>query len=157
MILDTGPIRELVCYHAVHQLRFHRLSGELGHFKNREAYDSCSHFLGSFPHKLTSASVVAELYNWIKRTDRDGQSRLWGQIYDEFRNMGMDEEVVKLLEMPIDLVTHHGPVDVSLLKLAEQHRPRHAVILTLDSWLWNECQKARIDSRLLSQVCHSGE
>jgi len=70
--------------------------------------------------------------------------------------MGMNEEVIKLLDMPIDVVAGHGPVDASLLELAKRHLNRNPVILTLDSHLHAECLKAQIRSDLLIQVCHPG-
>src|ERR1700691_2685612 len=99
LILDTGPIRELVLFHAVDQLQFEGLRGNLKWIVEQDAYIRCTQFIGSFHRKTTSASVVAELNCWIRETDRTGRERLWNQVFDEFRGMRMDEEVVKLLEL----------------------------------------------------------
>lgn len=152
LILDTGPIRELVLFHAVDQLQFERLRGNLKWIVEQDSYIRCTQFIGSFHKKLTSASVVAELNCWIRETDPTGRERLWNQVFDEFREMGMDEEVVKLLEMDIRSVTTFGPVDVSLLKLARRHERLSPLVLTIDSGLQGACEKAGLRVRHLREI-----
>lgn len=99
---------------------------------------------------------MAELHRWIRKTDSSGQKKLWERVYEEFRNIGMDEEVVRLLDMQIELVAQHGPVDISLLELARRHLHLSPTILTVERWLALECVRARIGSaRLLIDVCHA--
>ena len=156
LILDTGPIRELILYHAVYDLGFQSLSPQLNPYFHRSAYEQLSNFLGLFRERTTSASVVAELHRWIRdQTDAGGHRQLWEQIYQEFRNMGMNEEVIKLLDMPIGVVALQGPVDASLLEMARRHLDRNPVILTVDSWLASECKKTQVASAFhLIEVCH---
>jgi hypothetical protein len=148
LILDTGPIRELVTFHAVDQLGFESLGRELRFINDRESYDRCSKFVASFRRKTTSASVVAELYHWIRDTGRAGQARLWNRVYELFREMGMDEEVVRLVEMAsademgLALLTRLGPVDVSLMGLARRHAKVDALVLTTDGPLCDQCERA---------------
>jgi hypothetical protein len=121
--------------------------------KAPESYRRCGQFIGSFKSKTTSASVVAELYAWIRKTKPDsGHKELWNILYEEFRNMGMDEEVVRLLEMDIRLVARFGPVDVSLLGLVRRHVSREPLVLTIDSALQGECMKAGYRVRHLEEV-----
>src|SRR6266404_6942566 len=120
LILDTGPIRELVLFHAVDQYRFEGLRGELRFIRDRRSYLRCAKFIASFRGKTTSASVVAELNSWIRKTDATGQTKLWNRVYEEFWSMGLDEEVVRLVDMELDFVARFGPVDVSLFELARR-------------------------------------
>jgi len=153
VIIDTGPIRELITYHAVYGFGFDRLRADLKHLVTAEAYENCGRFLTSFRKRITSASVVAELYLWIRYTDRTGQKRLWERAREEFENMGIEENVVPFLDMDLDLVAKYGPTDVSLIEIARRNLPHKPVILTLDSHLYSECWKAQIDSSLLREVC----
>ena len=73
--------------------------------------------------------------NWIRETERTGQERLWNRVYEEFREMGMDEQVVKLLEMDIGLVTRFGPIAVSLLEIARRNVHLRPLVLTVDRHL----------------------
>jgi len=100
----------------------------------------------------TSASVVVELYHWIRETEPHGQSKLWSRVYDEFKNMGMDEEVVKLSDMDPTFVLRFGPVDGSLLELARRHVARKPMILTTDLPLYGECKKAGLSVSHIHEV-----
>jgi len=152
LILDTGPIRELVLFHAVSEFKLEKLRRSLRFINDAESYDRCSQFVASFTNTMTtSASVVVELYHWIRETEPHGQSRLWRRVYEEFRNMGMDEEVIRLLEMDVDFVLRFGPVDASLLELARRHAASNPLILTTDSPLYGECKKSGLN------VCHIDE
>lgn len=149
LLLDTGPIRELVLFHAVEEFRFESLRPKLRFIKHPTAYRQCSEFIASFRTKTTSASVVAELYHWIRDTDRTGQQKLWNRVYEEFENMRMEEEVVRLLEMNRGLVARLGPVDVSLFELARCHDIQRPVLFTAESrrygGLYKECKDAGIN------------
>ena len=154
-ILDTGPIWELVLYNAVKQLGFASLKGDLQYFVRPEAYENCGDFLSTFAGKTTSASVVVELYGRIQRTQpKKGHPQLWELVYEEFKNMRMGEEVVKLLEMDVNLVAKYGPTDASLLEIARRSRAQEAVILTVDGEFHARCKKERISSQLLIEVCN---
>lgn len=154
LIMDTGPIWELILYRAVKELGFAGLKRNLTYFVDSEAYETCGNFLSSFRKKTTSASVVAQLHTFIRGTDRQGRRQLWAQVYDEFEKMGMDEDVVRLLDMDPDLIAKYGPTDVSLLEIARRNLKQRPVILTLDSPLHSECRKAGIQSELLIEVCN---
>jgi hypothetical protein len=155
LIVDTGPIWELVLYRAVEELRFSSLRRDLKYLVSHETYENCGSFLAGFGRKTTSASVVAELYRRIRHTEpRGGHPHLWKQVYEEFKSMGMGEDVVKLLDMDVDLVTKYGPTDVSLLEIARRNLTKRPVVLTLDRQLHAECKKAQIRSELLIEVCN---
>lgn len=154
VIVDTGPIWELVLYHAANQLGFTSLGRKLTHFVSSEAYDNCGTFLSTFRKKTTSASVVAQLHRFIRETEQKGQRQLWNRVYEEFESMGMDEDVVKLLNMDLELVARHGPTDVSLIEIARRNLSQKPVILTLDGRLHSECMRAGIKAVLLIEVCN---
>jgi hypothetical protein len=153
LILDTGPIRELVLFYAVSEFRLEKLRKTLRFIKDQESYEKCSGFVGSFRGRTTtSASVVAELYHWIRTTEPFGQSKLWRRIYEEFRDMGMDEEVVKLVDMDPVFVTRFGPIDVSLMGLARRHVGRNPVILTADWPLYGQCKSSGFHVSFIEEV-----
>ncbi len=152
LILDTGPIRELVLFHAVDQYGFLGLRPSLQCIRDRDSYVRCGKFIGSFRTKTTSASVVAELNYWIRKTEITGQEKLWNRVYEEFREMRMDELVVKLLEMDRGRVTAFGPVDISLLEIARRKRDLSPLVLTMDGRLHSECERAGFRAKHLFEV-----
>src|SRR5208337_4766436 len=82
LILDTGPIRELVLFQAVDLYGFEGLRPNLQCIFDRDSYIRCTKFIRSFHKKTTSASVVAELNYWIRETDRTGHEKLWHRVYE---------------------------------------------------------------------------
>lgn len=152
LILDTGPIRELILNHAVFHFGFERLRHRLRWLTTPASYARCSEFIASFKLKTTSASVVAELNHWIRETEKHGRARLWRQAYDEFRNMEVNEEVVPLAAMDIEMVTRFGPVDASLIELAKRRQPEYPLVLTIDSELCGQCKRAGFGVRLLQEL-----
>ena len=152
LILDTGPIRELVLFHAVDEYGFEGLRRSLQYISNPDSYARCSKFIGSFRNKTTSASVVAELNCWIRDTERTGQERLWNRVHEEFREMRMDEQVVKLLEMDIRQVTTFGPVDVGLFEIARRNANLSPLVLTVDRPFFRECLRAGLRVQLLQNL-----
>lgn len=152
LILDTGPIRELVVFHAVEVYGFEGLRRSLRHIFDRVSYGRCTKFIGSFRNRTTSASVVAELYFWIRETERTGQERLWNRVREEFRGMRMGEEVVKLLEMDIGQVAKFGPVDISLFEIARRNGNISPLVLTVERPFYRECVRAGLRAQLLQYL-----
>jgi len=71
--------------------------------------------------------------------------------------MGMDEGVMKLLEMPQDLVAEIGAVDVSIVELGRSLGLPKSLVLSVDSALITECQRAGLNARHLVEVIANGE
>lgn len=154
LILDTGPLWELLLFDAVHRLRFHSLRKHIEYLSDGERFSGFSRFVSVFRHKSTTPSVVAELSAKIVRTDPSGRLKMWIQLRDEFVNMGMDEEIVKFLEMPIDLVGRYGVVDQSVLELARRHARFRPQIVTVDGKLAAECRRAGLQAFHLSEILY---
>lgn len=152
LIFDTGPLWELVLYSAVHNLRFISLENELGHLKSLSSYQNLSTFVATFPRKTTTPHVVAEISSRIIRTEQKGHSSIWGLVYREFSSMGMDEDVLKLLEMPQRLVADFGAVDASVLTLASRLAGIKPLVLSIDSALIAECRRAGVKAMNLWEV-----
>jgi len=152
LILDTGPIQEFVLFQAVDLYGFEGLRPNLQCIFDRDSYIRWTKFIRSFHKKTTSASVVAELNYWIRETDRTGHEKLWHRVYEEFREMGMDEQVVKLLEMDIKLVAWLGPMDVSVLEIARRNGNLSPLVLTVDRDLHDECERAGFRVQLLKAL-----
>lgn len=152
LILDTGPIRELVLNHAVFQFGFEKLRPHLRWLTTQASYDRCSGFIASFRRKMTSASVVAELHRRIRKTEKLGHAKLWNRAHEQFRDMSLHEEVVQLIDMNIDLVTRFGPVDASLIELARRHQSERPIVLMVDGKLCDHCRRAGFGVRLLEEL-----
>ncbi len=152
LIMDTGPLWELVLYSAVHELGFIRLKPELKHLRDRASYQRLSAFIARFQRKTTSSYVVAEISAWVKRTEKSGHANIWRLVYDEFASMGMEESVLKLLELPFQIVADKGAVDASVLELGLRFANQRPKVLTIDSPLLAECNRNGLSAIDLWQV-----
>lgn len=152
LIFDTGPLRELIVYAAVHQLGFHSLNGDLRHLREPGQYSRLTEFVRLFPQRTTSPHVVTEIGAWIARTSKPGQTAMWRIVRDEFISMGMDETALKFLDMRFDLVTGKGIADASVVHLGLKLAERKPRVLTVDSGLVSECKKSGISAVHLYEV-----
>ena len=150
LILDTGPLWELVLYRAVNALGFYKLRTELRHLATETYYDRLSQFIAGFRQRTTTPQIVSEISSRVMRTERQGHIHIWDVVYNEFA--ALDERLVKLLEMPQALVAQFGAADVSILKLGSTYPARASVVLSIDSSLIAECQRAGLTAQHLWEV-----
>jgi len=152
LIFDTGPLWEFILYQAVHNLRFHRLEPDLKYIQTTLQYARLSSFIDSFAKRTTTPQVVAEVSYWIEQTEGRGRREIWGLVKDQFRNMKMDEDLVRLLDMPIETLHDFGVVDTSLLQLGLSLSYLRPTILTIDGPLLGKCNSERLVSVHLAAV-----
>jgi len=152
LIFDTGPLRELILYEAVHTLGFKRLAPDLTHLRSDAARDRLAQFISGFQSRTTTPQVVAEISSWVFRTDSQGRANIWSVVYREFQGMGMDEKLIKLLEMPRDIVAEFGAVDTSLLKLGSSFNPGEPLVLSIDRSLIAKCSQYGVTALHLWEV-----
>ena len=156
LIFDTGPLWELFLYRAVHTLGFRRLSTELRYLQTGSYYEKLSHFIAGFPTRVTTPHVVAEISAKIIRTEEQGRASIWDQVCTEFRSIGMDEKLLKLLEMAPELVKQFGAVDASILELSTNYAPGTSLVLSIDGALIRRCKNSGINSCDLWEVFATG-
>lgn len=153
LIFDTGPLLELVIYSAVHDLGIMSLKQHLRYFQNPSNYERATEFIAGFPKKTTTAHVVTEISSWIiRKTEPKGYFPIWGLVYGEFSSMGMDEDVLKFVKMPQQLVADFGATDAGILQLASSLGHKTPTVLSVDSGLIAECKRAGVDAKDLWEV-----
>lgn len=152
LILDTGPLWELVLYAAVTRLRFESLRGNLQFYKHQSAYEQASRFIEGFQRRTTTPQVVAEISRHVDRTDEAGRPAIWSLVYEEFRSMGMEESLIRLLEMPTQLVAQLGAPDVSVLQLGQNLSRYEPVVLSIDGGLIAACRSAGVIAKHVWEV-----
>jgi len=152
LIFDTGPLRELILYEAVHTLGFKRLAPDLLHLRSDTDRNRLSQFISGFQNRTTTPQVVAEISSWVQRTDSQGRANIWAVVYREFQGMGMDERLIKLLEMPRDLVAELGAVDTSVLNLGLSFDPGAPLVLSIDRSLIKKCNQSGVSALDLWEV-----
>jgi hypothetical protein len=70
--------------------------------------------------------------------------------------MGMDEGVLKLVQMPQQLVADFGATDAGILQLASSLGQTKPTVLSVDSALVAECKRAGMNAKDLWEVIFEG-
>ena len=109
-------------------------------------------FIAQYRRKLTTPHVVAEINARIKRDFKAEKKDIWKLVFSEFKEMRMDEETLRLLAMPEDLVVSMGAVDVSLLKVAASLERGSCAVLSIDGPLIAECMRAHLQAFDMREV-----
>ena len=152
LLLDTGPLRELIVYAAIRDLGYSQLRRNIEYLRSVENYENLTTFISLFRRRVTTPHVISEISAWIIRTIDSGRLRFWGLVFDEFMKMGMDEETLSLLKMPPELVASLGATDVSLLKVAASFEAGASITLSVDGALIKECIDAGLSAIHLWEV-----
>ena len=150
LVLDTGPLWELVLYSAADHFRSAYLLEQIQHLRSKDHYENLTAFIACFQRRITTPHVVAEISKRIRDTEKVGHAKFWELVYGEFEKMGMDEESLELLQMPQGLVAAMGAIDVSILEVASSYGPSQATVLSVDRKLISECKEAGVDAEHLS-------
>jgi len=152
LIIDTGPLWELVLYSAVHELGFTRLSSDIVHLRDRDAFQKLTEFIARFRTRTTSPHVVAEISRHLQTTQKKGHLNLWEITCRQFSAMGLDEKLVKLLEMPSELLGQFGAVDTGLLQLGINVISAKPCLLTTDAPLLAEFYRSKLPGIHLQSI-----
>lgn len=162
-LLDTGPLQELLV------LRFQAESGRkwpdatfqpqaLLTRLDREDFpkfvEANRGYLG------TSSGVVTETYGFLQRAEKklptearaDFRQRFWRLVCATFRDLGMAERTMPVVEMAQHVLVDYGPTDTGLLALA-MHSVKEisrVVVLTADGRLRELCLRHEIQAEFVS-------
>lgn len=162
-LLDTGPLQEffVLRYQAEsshrwpdHTFHFHSLVTQL----EREDFEKFVQ--DNRGHLGTSSGVVTEMHRFVRdAADRcqtlagqDLTRRFWGLVRATFRELGIAEHVVPVVDMTEQVLVDCGPVDASLLELAKR-RAKDAgrvVVLTGDRRLLELCLRLGLSAEYVS-------
>ncbi len=152
LLLDTGPLRELILYSAVENLGFVSLKSEIQFLQSINRYENLAGFISNFRRRTTTPHVVSEMSSWILRTFDSGRANIWRLVFDEFTRMQMDEETIDLLTMPRESVIKLGATDISLLEAGSELGSRLTTVLSIDHALIAECRGAGLQALHLRDV-----
>jgi|SRR5208282_6107653 len=152
LLLDTGPLRELVLYSAVENLGFASLKKEMQFLQTKNRYENLAGFISNFRQRKTTPHVVSEMSSWILRTFESGRANIWRLVFEEFTRMHMDEQTIELVRMPCESVIKLGATDTGLLEAASELGAWSTTVLSIDHALIAECRGAGLHALHLRDV-----
>ncbi len=153
LILDTGPLWELILHRAMEE-RFHQ-GLKVQFLREKIHYDRLATFLDEFSKKMTTPHVVAEISGHIKRGIDRRKEDFWRIVFEEFKGMHMDENLIKLLDMRERVLeVEQDAVDASVLQLGLNLRDENPTVFTVDVPLAGRCKSARLHAIHISEVIY---
>ncbi len=162
-ILDTGPLMEFLVRRYEQQFgppwpdprfNFHALRSPIDTV-------ACERFFAASRNQLrTTPGVVVEIRYHLRCAERSGtisphrvlRSRFWQLAQDEFRQLGMDEHLIRLLDVRQEILIDAGPVDAGLLELARRFLQQgdSVVVLTDDDNFRKQCGREQVTAEGLA-------
>lgn len=159
-LLDTGPLLDFLVlrYEAESKrplprgtFQFQALLTQL----DREDFEKF--VTANRGYLVTSSGVVTEMYGRLQRVEkgvpeqaRKGLKRVfWDLVCATFRELGMDERAVPVVEMTGQVLADFGPTDAGLFELAMRSVKvdrRVVVVLTADRGLLELCRRHAIQA-----------
>jgi hypothetical protein len=153
LIFDTGPLRELFLFQAVHDYKLSRLGNLLKHVKTRIQFRKLTDYIERFNTKTTTPLVVAEISYWIGEAEkRTPPGAVWAIAFEQFLQMHIDERLIKLLEMPRKVVERFGATDARVLQLGLSMLPERPAILTVERPMLGVCQRHQLEAIHIESV-----
>lgn len=145
IVIDTGPLFDLLLLNYAeasgHPAAF---SKELRYCDEKRKQAILKGFFSQVRCLLTTPGVLAEVHarinhpHHIQKLTRYQIETFWAETERYLRLRGLDERLVRFLDMDPPIVRRLGPIDVSLWELAKREK---ASILTADDDLYSECTK----------------
>lgn len=156
-ILDTGPLFDFLLLRFSEEASRERLREDLEYLKTDLYRRHFKEFMMRQKPFLTTPGVIAEIQGLSRRLPsltRVDEGSFWTLARKEFRELGIDEEIIRLGEMQEEDLANYGPVDASLLELARRKQGEHRRVAVLigDERLWHRCQKQQIPVRWIHEI-----
>lgn len=166
-LLDTGPVFDYVLARfsedtgrsdLLNDVRFLNTSARLAAFKR---------FLLDHSPSITVGSVVAEV-NHVFRRHRQEAKKLkkshglkkadgapfWRLLTAEYVALTINEELLRVVELNVDVLDTLGPTDSAVVTLALRYLSQHrdVAVLTGDRRLYRRCRSMQVPAEYMEQT-----
>ncbi len=143
-VIDTNVLFDFLVWRFSVSFSLPEIASELRHLRTADQRDAVAWYLSWAKPIITSPEVIAELHGRVTRDKKLRQPRLgsfWTFAQQELRQLELDEELMKLLEMQPATLAHFGPTDTGVLGIAARDR---RPVLTEDGKLRSRCLEEQI-------------
>ena len=151
-VIDSGPLFESLLWRFSESFDQPDLISRPQYLKTSDDRAALAWYLPLAKPIVTSPEVIAEIHGRVTREARLRQPRLgdfWKFSQKELSQLGLAEELVKLVEMEPEILSRFGPTDTSLIRLGSQFR---RPVLTEDGPLGARCKQERLEVLTTSDI-----
>ena len=146
-IVDTGPLFDFLIWKFSETKKLEYLIKKLKylHFKHRRI--AVDWYLNFAKPILISPEVIAEINRHAQSVadlSKPQMEIFWAFSQSELRHLGIDEEMIKLLDMKTEILKKFGPTDTALFHLAQRPENIGKPVFTQDGKLRALCKTNEI-------------
>lgn len=151
-IVDTGPLFDFVWLRYCEKRSKSYKPIDFLYLSSTLSREAVSWYFRIAKPLVTCPQVIAEMHNHaIKRLRDDKLREFWKVAQMELIELGLDEDLVKLVEMDSDILCSFGPADTALIHIAIR-RQTSCSIFTTDGKLAGHCIDKQIKVLSLGEI-----
>ncbi len=164
-LLDTGPLQEffILRYQAESRRRWPDRTFQFQALRTPLDQEDFHRFVqANRGHLGTSSGVVTEVHRFLRDAERhcqpprarqDLRHDFWTLVCRTFRDLGIAEHTVHVVEMAEQALVDYGPVDAGLLELAKRSvKQVRVVVLTADRRLLELCRQHELGAEYVRDI-----
>lgn len=149
-IVDTGPLFDFLFWRFSESIRIRVLSTDL-RYLSTDAYKKSLNWYFTVAKPITTCpEVIAEIHRHAEQRLRyPGLGSFWKFAQNELTELGLNEKLVKFIQMDGDTLSSLGPTDTALLDLSDNLRQP---VFTEDTKLAGQCRKRQLSVLRINDV-----
>lgn len=146
-IVDTGPLFDFLIWKFSETTRVKCLIEKLEYLKSDQLRRATQWYLGIAKPILICPGVIAEINGLARSSAELSNSQMgpfWTFSQEELRQLGIDEKMIKLVDMNPDVLKSYWPIDTAIFHLAQREENIGKPVFTEDKRLRNLCVQKEI-------------
>lgn len=153
-IVDTGPLFDFLLWRFSDSIKNPRLSEAGRYLKSYSDKRSLQWYFTVAKPIITCPQVIAEIHRHAQENKLRGLylERFWRFAQSELKNLGLDENLIKLADMDSEILSALGPTNTALLQMACNSPDLSRPILTEDFRLAGQCRKREVSVLNIAQI-----
>lgn len=145
-IVDTGLLFDFLLWQFSDSFRIPTLLSKLRYLTNDFYRKSVRWYFTNAKPVTTCPEVVAEIHHHAESIWRGSYlGDFWRFAQKELIELGLNEEMVKLVQMDADTLSSFGPTDTALLRIASLSPNFSQPIFIADGRLAGQCRKKELN------------
>lgn len=146
-IVDTGPLFDFLIWKFSETAKLEYLIGKLSYLKSDSLRRATQWYLGFANPILICPEVIAEINGLARSRAKLSNSQMglfWTFSQKELLELGIDEKMIKLMDMDSDILKSYWPIDTAIFHLAQREENIGKPVFTEDGRLRNFCVQKEI-------------
>lgn len=151
-IVDTGPLFDFLWLRYCEAIHRPILSGEFLYLRDGFSREATRWYFSIARPLLTCPQVMMEVHYHARKLTKNRIGDFWKVAQRELTGLGLDENLVKLIQMDSQTLCSFGPADTALIHMACKQGEMSSSILTEDGKLSGHCRQKRIHALSVGEV-----